>query len=289
MNLEGYLKPGQEISGSVNSLSVLTISAYGIAVKHGFKGTEEEWLISLEANPERIQYYVNEYLEQNPTTVDTTLTNEGEAADAKATGDAIKTAKAEAIGIINSHTVRTDNPHGVTKAQVGLGNVDNTSDADKPVSTVQAEAIADAKKAGTDAQTLANNAQTSADNAQTAADNAQESANTAQTVAQTAEENAKAYAKAYADGLRKSFTVSLPASGWSASAPYTQAVTVSGILETDEPHWDVVLSSTLDTAIAQKEAFAVVDDLDTAENTVTFRCLEEKPEVDLTIQMEVNR
>ena len=34
---------------------------------------------------------------------------------------------------------------GVTKAHVGLGNVDNTSDSDKPVSTAQAAAIATAK------------------------------------------------------------------------------------------------------------------------------------------------
>ena len=34
---------------------------------------------------------------------------------------------------------------GVTKAHVGLGNVDNSSDADKPVSTAQAAAIANAK------------------------------------------------------------------------------------------------------------------------------------------------
>lgn len=37
-------------------------------------------------------------------------------------------------------------------AIVGMENVDNTSDLDKPVSTIQGEAIADAKKAGTDAQ-----------------------------------------------------------------------------------------------------------------------------------------
>ena len=41
----------------------------------------------------------------------------------------------------------------VNKSTVGLGNVDNTSDKDKPISTEQATAIADAKKAGTDAQT----------------------------------------------------------------------------------------------------------------------------------------
>ena len=34
-----------------------------------------------------------------------------------------------------------DNPHSVTKSQVGLGNVDNTSDADKPVSTAQQTAL----------------------------------------------------------------------------------------------------------------------------------------------------
>jgi hypothetical protein len=33
------------------------------------------------------------------------------------------------------------NPHNVTKSEVGLGNVDNTSDSNKPVSTLQATAI----------------------------------------------------------------------------------------------------------------------------------------------------
>ena len=54
---------------------------------------------------------------------------------------------------IDSHIGNKSNPHAVTKAQVGLGNVNNTSDADKPVSTAQATAIADAKAAGTNAQT----------------------------------------------------------------------------------------------------------------------------------------
>ena len=54
---------------------------------------------------------------------------------------------------VDSHIGNKSNPHGVTKAQVGLGNVNNTSDVDKPVSTAQATAIADAKAAGTNAQT----------------------------------------------------------------------------------------------------------------------------------------
>lgn len=57
---------------------------------------------------------------------------------------------------VNNHIANKSNPHTVTKTQVGLGNVNNTSDADKPVSTAQAIAIADAKAAGTTAQTSIN-------------------------------------------------------------------------------------------------------------------------------------
>jgi len=42
---------------------------------------------------------------------------------------------------LTAHTSNTSNPHSVTKAQVGLGNVDNTSDANKPVSTATQTAI----------------------------------------------------------------------------------------------------------------------------------------------------
>lgn len=42
---------------------------------------------------------------------------------------------------LESHVSNTSNPHKVTKSQVGLGNVDNTRDADKPVSTAQQNAL----------------------------------------------------------------------------------------------------------------------------------------------------
>ena len=57
---------------------------------------------------------------------------------------------------VNNHIANKSNPHTVTKTQVGLGNVNNTSDVNKPVSTAQATAIADAKAAGTAAQTSIN-------------------------------------------------------------------------------------------------------------------------------------
>ena len=71
------------------------------------------------------------------------------------TGEAATRAQAD-IDVnekVDLHIANKSNPHGVTKAQVGLANVNNTSDADKPVSTAQATAIADAKAAGTNAQT----------------------------------------------------------------------------------------------------------------------------------------
>jgi hypothetical protein len=46
---------------------------------------------------------------------------------------------------IDSHISSTSNPHSVTKAQVGLSNVDNTSDASKPISTATQTAL-DAKE-----------------------------------------------------------------------------------------------------------------------------------------------
>jgi hypothetical protein len=53
---------------------------------------------------------------------------------------------------LNVHIDNKSNPHEVTKAQVGLGNVQNLAPADMPVSTAQATAIANAKAAGTKAQ-----------------------------------------------------------------------------------------------------------------------------------------
>ena len=54
---------------------------------------------------------------------------------------------------LNAHIGNISNPHKVTKAQVGLGNVQNLAPADMPVSMAQAASIADAKAAGTKAQT----------------------------------------------------------------------------------------------------------------------------------------
>lgn len=47
----------------------------------------------------------------------------------------------ENLDKIDAFCGRTDNPHKVTKSQIGLENVDNTSDMDKPISTAMQTAL----------------------------------------------------------------------------------------------------------------------------------------------------
>lgn len=67
----------------------------------------------------------------------TAKTVEGALTEAKAAGETASTN-------LTAHINNKENPHGVTAAQVGLGNVNNTSDNDKPVSAAQQTAL-DAK------------------------------------------------------------------------------------------------------------------------------------------------
>lgn len=55
----------------------------------------------------------------------------------------------------NSHTANKSNPHAVTKSQVGLSMVDNTSDLDKPISNATASAISIVSSTANEALTLA--------------------------------------------------------------------------------------------------------------------------------------
>ena len=87
---------------------------------------------------------------------------------------------------------------------------------------------------------------------------------------------------------RVSYTATITTT-WSGSGPYTQAVSVSGILSTDTPHIMPVYSTTNSTAISQKEAWACVSKAETSANTITFTCFEEKPATAIPIQIEVMR
>lgn len=63
-------------------------------------------------------------------------------------GDADESTKKK----LNDHIADKNNPHEVTKAQVGLGNVDNTSDLNKPISTATQTALSNKQNTLTSAQ-----------------------------------------------------------------------------------------------------------------------------------------
>ena len=70
--------------------------------------------------------------------------DEGRVYVGTGTSNIAQAKKSEVMAVdskVDTHVARDDNPHGVTKAQVGLGNVDNTSDADKPISTATQSAL----------------------------------------------------------------------------------------------------------------------------------------------------
>ena len=85
------------------------------------------------------------------------------------------------------------------------------------------------------------------------------------------------------------YTATLTSSGWSSSDPYTQTVSVSGILSTDTPIADVVLDVVTSTAMTQISAWMCVSKIETANGSITATCLEEKPTIDIPIQLKVVR
>lgn len=100
------------------------------------------------ADPTKIKFS-SETLDITPASDDRILlsdtSNWWAASDAPLSSLPVSNATATAIWVvqadIDAHEARTDNPHSVTKAQVGLWNADNTSDLDKPISTATQTAL----------------------------------------------------------------------------------------------------------------------------------------------------
>ena len=93
------------------------------------------------------------------------------------------------------------------------------------------------------------------------------------------------------DGLSKvsvnSYSMILSAASWSSTAPYTYTITSSSTTSSDEPIFDIELSSNTSTAISELESWGYVSKADTSNGQITFTCLETKPTVDLPVKMLV--
>lgn len=96
-------------------------------------------------------------------------------------------------------------------------------------------------------------------------------------------------ADAFRGLIGRKITATLTAAGWSSVAPYTQTIVAAGVLAADAPHITPVYSDTLATALEEKDAWAAVSEADAGDGIVTFTCFEDKPEVDIPIQIEVMR
>ena len=109
-------------------------------------------VVDTELNEQSLNPIANSLFAARITAIGSTLsshvtnkTNPHEVTAAQLGLGNVNTELAAVEGDISAHKKDTDNPHNVTAAQIGLGNVDNTSDADKPVSTAQSAAIKVAK------------------------------------------------------------------------------------------------------------------------------------------------
>ena len=85
------------------------------------------------------------------------------------------------------------------------------------------------------------------------------------------------------------YTAAVTTTWVGASAPYTQDVTVTGILADDDPIINPVYSATNATAILEKAAWGNVGKVETTLNTITLTCFEEKPVTAFNLQLLVVR
>lgn len=82
-------------------------------------------------------------------------------------------------------------------------------------------------------------------------------------------------------------SVTLPASGWTGSGPYTQAVTVAGLTDGRRCMVYPAYGDDADANLAMQEACGCISYARRSGNSVVFTCLEDKPEVDVSIIAEM--
>ena len=93
-----------------------------------------------------------------------------------------------------------------------------------------------------------------------------------------------------AASVSKTSTV-FPKDGWSSSAPYTQTISVDGVLETDNPRVEAYpyASDNNISALGRYEAWACVHRIVAGNGTLTAYCYEEKPTSSIPIIVEIVR
>ena len=172
-----------------------------------------------------------------------------------------------------------------TKSEVGLGNVDNTSDANKPISTAVQTAL-NGKAASSHTHGAGNitSGTLAADRLPTVPVS---KGGTGATAAAAARTNLGAAA-------RMQWTnINVPTTAWAQNSTdkyYYATVSVSGMLETDNPHSvDIVRSADAAADALCDEAFGAVDRIETLAGSIKLRAPDGKPTVAFKLWMEATR
>lgn len=85
-----------------------------------------------------------------------------------------------------------------------------------------------------------------------------------------------------------SYTGTLLASGWSSTAPYTQTITIQGIVATDEPFFDLnMTNATVDNAGDLAKNWVLVKKLEAGANSIIATCYDSAPTIDLPMNIKV--
>ena len=85
------------------------------------------------------------------------------------------------------------------------------------------------------------------------------------------------------------YTATISATWTGEQAPYTQSISVSGILSTDNPLVDIILNNDNEIAKSEIENYGKISRIQTTDGSITVTCLEDKPEVEMNIQLKVVR
>lgn len=86
---------------------------------------------------------------------------------------------------------------------------------------------------------------------------------------------------------KKVWNITIDTEWTGTEAPFTKTVNIEGIKETDEANMDPLWSDNIETRKSEKEAYSKISKCDTAENSITLICDEEKPETAINIRLEV--
>lgn len=215
----------------------------------------------------------------NLPTTDKTLSNPEQAADAKATGDKINDLNREI-------TTRIDNMSSAVSDEISALD-SKLSDVISNVNT-ENKAYSDSLKAEVD-QDIDNLSSAKFDKSGGTITGAINMSSNKITNLATPAADTDAANKKYVDDKHFIKTATLSTTWSGSSAPYSQVVSISSILASDNPHITPVYSDTLNTAIKQKDSWLLVSRAVTGAGKITFYCFDGKPDTDIPIQIEVNR